>query len=145
MENYSHKKRWEAITSILPQGNLTPTANDGIRRCFECQPKTHIFSACSILGRDVRGQGRGSERDKGRGCHFTRMSAWRYIAPKTDGATKTVNSVVWSWCKHCKCRATGKVGFFTKHSLSRHTFPRRTATVTETTPQEEYTALRSRL
>lgn len=57
--------------------------------------------------------------------------------PASDDATKTVNRVVWSWCKHYKCRATGKVVFFTKHSSSNQTFAHRTETVIETTPPEE--------
>lgn len=45
--------------------------------------------------------------------------------------TKTVNDIIKSWCKFCKYRAMGKVGFFTKHSSSRHTFPRKLPTNTE--------------
>ena len=87
-EKVFSQKRWEAITSILPQGNLTLTTNNGIRRCFECQSETNIRSAYPILGRNGRGQRRGSGRDAGRGERFTRMSAWRYIAPETDNAKK---------------------------------------------------------
>ena len=94
------QKRWEAVTSILPQSNLTPAPNDDVRRCFECQSTTHIRSACPVLGRDGNGQGRGGGGDGGRGGRFTRMSAWRYEAPASDNATKTVNGVVFSWCKH---------------------------------------------
>ena len=45
-----------------------------------------------------------------------------------------MSGIIWSWCKHCKCRATGKVGFYTKHSSSSHTFPRR---IDKTNPSEE--------
>ena len=31
--------------------------------------------------------------------------------------------MTYKFCKHCKCRATPKVGFYTNHSSSGHTFP----------------------
>lgn len=65
------------------------------------------------------------------------MSAWRYEAPASDDATKTVNGFVFMWCKYRKFRATGKVGFYTKRSSSDYTFPQRTSNVTETPSPEK--------
>ena len=68
------------------------------------------------------------------------MPDWRYVAPGDHEEDKVVNNRTYKFCKHCKCRATGKVGFFTNHSSSEHTFPRNRPSadaVTDDTPSSE--------
>ena len=50
------------------------------------------------------------------------MAAWKYVVPSDDNVAKNVNGVDWWFCTHCKCRATGTKGFYTKHSSSDHVF-----------------------
>ena len=52
------------------------------------------------------------------------MSDWKYKPPANPTDTKTVDGVEWTFCKHCKCRATNRKGFWTKHTTANHIFPR---------------------
>ena len=51
------------------------------------------------------------------------MPDWRYVDPADHDVTKLVNNCTCKCCKHCMCRATEKMRFFTNHSSSEHTFP----------------------
>lgn len=68
------------------------------------------------------------------------MPDWRYVAPANHEEAKVVNDCTYEFCKHCKCRATGKAGFFNNHSSSEHNLPRNrpsAGAVTNDTPNSE--------
>ena len=67
--------------------------------------------------------GNNGERSNGREDCWRRMSDWRYVAPAGHEAANVVNNRTYQFCKHCKCRATGKVDFLINRSSSEHTFP----------------------
>ena len=52
------------------------------------------------------------------------MPDWRYVAQSDYSVPKEVNGRTYKLCKYCKCCATQKVGLYTNHSSSEHTFPR---------------------
>ena len=54
-------KRWEATTSILPSGNLTPITGDSTRSCYYCGEEGHLRNACPGLGRGPRTSRRGNQ------------------------------------------------------------------------------------
>jgi hypothetical protein len=128
------EKSWPALSSSLPASNLAPVViqtpqKDG-RHCFHCQSPDHLRNRCPKLGRDGTGGGkqrRGGEKVQGEPSGGnpptpppgrSPFPAWRYIEPVDKNSAVVVGELTYKWCSKCRCRATGKQGYFTTNHFT---------------------------
>jgi hypothetical protein len=128
------EKAWPALSSSLPASNLASVqvgADKDGRRCFHCQSPDHLRDTCPKLGRDVTSGSNtgGRNRRRGKGGDTTPLPptppptrspfpAWRYIEPVDKTGVVLVGDISYKWCGKCRCRATGKQGYFTTHHFT---------------------------
>jgi hypothetical protein len=136
------EKAWPALSATLPSGNLTPVLDGAARRCFHCQSPDHLRNACPHLKhlRDSNPRGPNARKvtppkevvppakdvvppapESSLLTNRKPMPAWRYIEPVDKDSSIVMGDLTFKWCSHCKCRVTGKQGFFTTtHGTSEH-------------------------
>jgi hypothetical protein len=140
-EKYSSlvtEKAWPAVSATLPEGNnvAIDAHTDGIKRCFHCQGTDHLRDTCPKLGRGANHRNVGGRRDKTGGTGGTTeggtdsatdtntpttrspFPAWRYIEPVDKTSAIMLGDHTYKWCSKCKCRATGKQGYFLLLTIS---------------------------
>jgi hypothetical protein len=130
------EKAWPALSSSFPKSNLAPVPS-ATRACFKCGATDHLRDTCPVLGRD--GGGRGGRRGKksdgtsppvqpGNSTipaptsgGSTPFPAWRYIEPADTTSAIVMDGVTYKWCSSCRCRSTGKQGYYTTtHFTAEH-------------------------
>jgi hypothetical protein len=145
--------RWTALAGTLPQGNNTPvtggtdtpartpsSALNG-RRCFRCNGE-HLVRDCPQPAPDATNTSGGTSN--GNRIRVP-LADWKYQKP-TDITVPRVDATgkIWKFCTKCKCRATGKTGYYqlshytTEHrdNYSRARSSDGTGTTTTTAPPE---------
>jgi hypothetical protein len=139
------EKAWPAIATTHPSSNLTTISEVKVKRCYHCQSPDHLKNACPKLKNlgDTTHTGRGrGNRTSGVGggtgnsnsddtptpgptsdtaMNRKPMPAWRYIEPVDKTSAIVIGDLTYKWCSECRCRATGKKGFFTTtHFTAEH-------------------------
>ena len=112
--------RWPALTSTIPQSNnatangtgtgtagTTPSALNG-RRCFRCNGE-HLVRDCPQPAPEGGGNTGGGGTTRVR----SPFANWKYQKPADITVPRVdANGKIWKFCSKCKCRATGKSGFY---------------------------------
>ena len=136
-ESYSDlvsTKQWPALTATIPSSNLgyvqDKSGSEGKHKnpngmkCHICGSEYHLKFKCPDKP-PTNGDGEKNDGGQKNDGSTARNSDWRYCKPADDNATMTVNDLLYKYCKHCKCKRTGRIGFFNRtHSSSEHKFPR---------------------
>jgi len=98
-----------------------PRKNHNGYKCHKCGSEYHLNRDCPQNSGDPTA-GTGTQ---------TKEQAWRYLKPADDNSSIEVNVLTYYYCKHCKCKKTGKQGFYNRtHTSSKtattdgHMFPR---------------------
>jgi hypothetical protein len=133
------EKAWPALVATLPMSNLALSADNSTlkvsegRKCYQCGSPDHLRDTCPKLGRHTTpGKGKKGLKQPGGGgaaddesgtvvkpptppapSHRTPFPAWRYIEPVDKKSAIVIGDVTYKWCSECRCRATGKQGYFT--------------------------------
>jgi len=125
-------------TDIPPPtgADIGRTPNRNGRSCHKCNSYYHMANWVNCPRRtDRAGSGRGgfsAGRGAGRGNGPTgglrapnANEEWKYAhPPDTENGQLIMNGNTWFFCLKCKCKFTGKVGFFNKtHNTPDHTDP----------------------
>lgn len=127
------EKSWPALTSTLPvsnhvsvvNGGITPDPSNGHKlRCNYCKASGHDKNECPKLAakrlrqKEVDNDASPSPPS---GPPKPGLAGWRYLKPADPTQILEVDGTKYKWCGTCKCRATGKQGFFTTtHFTSEH-------------------------
>ena len=115
---------WPALTATIPQGNAAPVVGGSSgpgnaggsalngRKCYRCQGD-HLVRDCPQPAPAGGTTGTTSSGGGTAGRVRTPLAAWKYEKPN-DVTIPRVDSQgkVWKFCTKCKCRATGKVGYY---------------------------------
>ena len=129
---------WPALSSKLPEGNWVDT---GDRRCYVCGDPDHLAPQCpkreakkSDDDTDAKPKGNGGSGAPAKpkpdaipppAPQMLKAATWKYISPKDENQKVVMQDdkgedLVFYWCSKCRCRKTGQVGFYTRHSTARH-------------------------
>lgn len=131
------EKAWPALSSSYPSSNLAPIVNTEVRKCFFCNSTEHLRDTCPKLGRDNNRRGKrtngkhsppptpqptptptSSSETTTTPAIRGAFPAWRYIEPVDKTSVVVVGEHSYKWCSKCRCRATGKQGYFTTHHFT---------------------------
>ena len=124
-------EEWPAASSTRPEGNVG--ADNGIlnpngRKCYRCGSRYHLAndSTCPEA-RDTPAEENSNPTPPAMNGNSTNTSnppgsnAWKYIKPADEDQKVTMNGMDFFFCGKCRCRRTGKVGFYNRtHSTSQH-------------------------
>jgi hypothetical protein len=110
---------WPDLARKLPQSNYVSKNNGGsdrfdTRTCYKCTIVGHIVTYCpdktkkkSHVTHTKRSEPSGAPRGA------IVLASSKYIEPKDISVIhKDEEAREWSFCTHCKCKATNKKGFF---------------------------------
>jgi hypothetical protein len=133
------EKAWPALSATLPVSNniiVTPggPSLDVLKtprvRCNYCKAPGHDKTECPKLAAK-RNRNKDSDADPpltpapaptpSPKPAPAPLAGWRYMQPADPTLVLEVDGVKYKWCKECRCRASGKQGYFTTtHFSSEH-------------------------
>ena len=115
---------WPALTATIPQGNAAPVVGGSVgpgnagssalngRKCYRCQGD-HLVRDCPHPSPAGGTSGITSGGGGTAGRVRTPLAAWKYEKPNDVTIPRVdAQGKVWKFCTKCKCRATGKVGYY---------------------------------
>ena len=105
---------WPALATKLPESNAVTTENDPTKtgadmkiQCFKCKQ----FG--QKANNPIRPLFTPKKNDSPSGGPKMRpKDPWKYIEPHNLTMPVEIEGKKWYYCTKCKCRATGKVGFY---------------------------------
>jgi hypothetical protein len=112
------EKAWPALAATIPMSNHTPAPVPGdTRKCHYCHTVGHLRNNCPKLERRRRKAleqgGKSSDGDDTSPSTPSPFPAWRYIKPADIMSAIVDGEITYKWCDKCRCRATGKQGYYT--------------------------------
>lgn len=126
------EKAWPALAATLPVSNHTPipdaTPKAKTRHCYYCKSPDHVKNECLKLAakrkkeaEEASNEGSPPVAPSPSPSPAASMAAWRYIRPADPSQAVEIDGVTYKWCQECRCRATGKQGYFTcTHFTAEH-------------------------
>ena len=110
---------WPALATKLPESNTLPVESvddrkavppsDPTIQCYKCKQFGHKANNpnCPLYhksnSRDSAGSNSARQKPK---------DPWKYVEPKDLSKPIVIDGKEWYFCTKCKCRATGKVGYY---------------------------------
>ena len=119
--------KWPALATKIPAANLSAATED--EPCDTTSPprKNRNGTKCHICGSEYHLRANCPERKNNSDYDDDSKNSnggdsnWRYITPTDENSIIEVNGVKYYYCKSCKCKRTGKVGFYNRTHTSTKT------------------------
>ena len=95
--------------NVLPEESLD--TNQQIQ-CYRCKQYGHKANnpICPMYSKKPAGTS--DQSNAGSDKRHQQKDPWKYIKPKDLQQLVIINDKKWFFCQKCKCRATGKIGFY---------------------------------
>ena len=110
---------WPALATKLPESNSTGDADDSKLldkiQCYRCKQYGHKANnpICPLFStRRSTGSGNNEVQEGPSDKRNKPKDPWKYIEPRDLTQPVEIDGRKWYYCTKCKCRATGKVGFY---------------------------------